>query len=245
MVCLFVVNEASCTFRIFESVVGVRIHRCDDGRRFDYLMVLRAKELRKKWGFPFLFSLARLVTSSSMTLERQRHQDRDALSFFANPKPTISLFRALPATMLSKSLLFAVLLVACDAFSSRTPFLARQARSSSARSLEAVKDVGSEAEFDSIIMSTNALVVIDYSTTWCGPCKVIAPKFEEFSEKYRDAVFLKVIGDASPDASKLMKREGVRSVPSFHYFVNGQKVDVVNGANAEAIEAAITKHVMA
>jgi thioredoxin 1 len=39
-----------------------------------------------------------------------------------------------------------------------------------------------------------------------------------------------------------MKREGVRTVPSFHYFVNGQKVDVINGANAEAIEAAITKH---
>ena len=54
--------------------------------------------------------------------------------------------------------------------------------------------------------------------------------------------FAQVIGDASPDASKLMKREGVRSVPSFHYFVGGEKVDVVNGANAEAIEATITKH---
>jgi thioredoxin 1 len=39
-----------------------------------------------------------------------------------------------------------------------------------------------------------------------------------------------------------MKREGVRSVPSFHYFVGGEKVDVVNGANAEAIESTITKH---
>lgn len=84
--------------------------------------------------------------------------------------------------------------------------------------------------------------MVDYSTTWCGPCKVIAPKFDELSESYPDSVFLKVIGDASPDASKLMKREGVRSVPSFHYFKNGEKVDVVNGANAEAIEAAIKKH---
>jgi thioredoxin 1 len=57
------------------------------------------------------------------------------------------------------------------------------------------------------------------------------------------AFFTQVIGDATPDASKLMKREGVRSVPSFHYFKDGEKVDVVNGANAEAIEAAITKHV--
>jgi thioredoxin 1 len=54
--------------------------------------------------------------------------------------------------------------------------------------------------------------------------------------------FLQVIGDASPDASQLMKREGVRSVPSFHYFVGGEKVEVVNGANAEAIEGAIKKN---
>jgi hypothetical protein len=56
-------------------------------------------------------------------------------------------------------------------------------------------------------------------------------------------LLFQVIGDATPEASKLMKREGVRSVPSFHYFVNGEKVDVVNGANAEAIESTITKHV--
>jgi len=108
----------------------------------------------------------------------------------------------------------------------------------------AVVDIDGEAAFDKTIKSAGAgVVIVDYSTTWCGPCKVIAPKFDEFSEKYPDAVFLKVIGDASPDASKLMKREGVRSVPSFHYFKNGEKVDVVNGANAEAIEACITKHV--
>ena len=39
-----------------------------------------------------------------------------------------------------------------------------------------------------------------------------------------------------------MKRERIKSVPSFHYFVDGERVDVVNGANAEAIEAAIRKH---
>ena len=44
-------------------------------------------------------------------------------------------------------------------------------------------------------------------------------------------------------AQQLMKREGVRSVPSFHLFMNEERVDVVNGANAEAIEAAITKYV--
>jgi len=116
-------------------------------------------------------------------------------------------------------------------------------RQNSCLSMQVV-GIDSEAAFDSAVSSAgSALVVVDYSTTWCGPCKVIAPKFDEMSETFPDAVFLKVIGDSTPEASKLMKREGVRSVPSFHYFKDGEKVDVVNGANADAISSAIKKHI--
>jgi thioredoxin 1 len=60
-------------------------------------------------------------------------------------------------------------------------------------SLQAVIDVSTEADFDAKISgSGDKLVVIDYSTTWCGPCKVIAPKFDELSDKYSDSVFIKV-----------------------------------------------------
>ena len=56
-----------------------------------------------------------------------------------------------------------------------------------------VIDIGSEAAFDMAVSSAgSALVVVDYSTTWCGPCKVIAPKFDEMSDTFTDAVFLKV-----------------------------------------------------
>ena len=56
-----------------------------------------------------------------------------------------------------------------------------------------VVDIDSEEAFDKTISSAgDNLVVVDYSTTWCGPCKVIAPKFDEMSDKYPDAVFLKV-----------------------------------------------------
>jgi thioredoxin 1 len=156
--------------------------------------------------------------------------------------------------MLSKNFLLLALLalatIRSQAFSTTAAFVSRHTTTSpptrvASVSLYAVKDISSEPAFDDAVKNAGSkLVVVDYSTTWCGPCKVIAPKFEELSEKYSDAVFMKVIGDASPEASKLMKREGVRSVPSFHYFMNGSKVDVVNGANAEAIEAAITKHLM-
>lgn len=59
--------------------------------------------------------------------------------------------------------------------------------------IKAVVDIDGESAFDKTIQNAgSSLVVVDYSTTWCGPCKVIAPKFEELSEKYTDAVFLKV-----------------------------------------------------
>jgi thioredoxin 1 len=68
------------------------------------------------------------------------------------------------------------------------------------------------------------------------------PKFIALSEANPNVKFLKVIGDSSPAASKLMKREGVRSVPSFHYWKNGGKVDQVNGANLAAVASALQKN---
>ena len=60
-------------------------------------------------------------------------------------------------------------------------------------SLFAVSEVGSTDEFDAAMTAADgAVVCIDYSTTWCGPCKIVLPKFEALSEKYDNVVFLKV-----------------------------------------------------
>eukprot|EP00802_Teleaulax_amphioxeia_P021850 Tamp_22240.p1 GENE.Tamp_22240~~Tamp_22240.p1 ORF type:complete len:153 (-),score=43.42 Tamp_22240:641-1060(-) len=124
-----------------------------------------------------------------------------------------------------------------------TPGLARAAhcRAAAPALRMAVSEVGSESELDAAIANAgdDKLVVIDYSTTWCGPCKVVAPKFEEFSNTYTDAIFLKCVGDSSPDATKLMKREGIRSVPAFHFWKKGAKVEVIAGANVQALENTI------
>ena len=87
----------------------------------------------------------------------------------------------------------AVAIVAnANAFSPASCLPVRTAAGTS-RPLMAVLDVDSEAEFDKKISGAgDALVIIDYSTTWCGPCKVIAPKFDELSDVYPDSVFIKV-----------------------------------------------------
>lgn len=95
--------------------------------------------------------------------------------------------------MWTKSLLLLVTIAYTQAFSPVSISSAVRTASSRTAPLHAVVDIDSEAAFDKTITSAGgSLVVIDYSTTWCGPCKVIAPKFDELSEKYPDAVFLKV-----------------------------------------------------
>jgi len=88
--------------------------------------------------------------------------------------------------------------------------------------------------------SSSKLVVVDFSATWCGPCRMIAPKFAELSTKYADAVFIHVDVDelnALPDVAD------VSGVPTFKYFKNGNKITTFSGANAQKIEDTIKANV--
>lgn len=87
--------------------------------------------------------------------------------------------------------------------------------------------------------SDGAITVVDFSTTWCGPCVKVAPEFEALSERIEGVKFLKCIGDVTPEAGALMKREGVRSVPCFHIWKEGKKIDVVNGTRLDEVESAL------
>lgn len=81
--------------------------------------------------------------------------------------------------------------------------------------------------------------MLDCFAEWCGPCKVIAPKVSSYSDTYTNVAFYKIDVDAVPDVAAEL---GVRAMPTFFFFKNGQKVDEVVGAAPPAIEAAIKKH---
>ena len=59
--------------------------------------------------------------------------------------------------------------------------------------MSAVKVCGDDGEFQSELSSAGSkLVVVDFTASWCGPCKRIAPFYDELSAKYSKAIFLKV-----------------------------------------------------
>ncbi|TPX70435.1 hypothetical protein SpCBS45565_g01819 [Spizellomyces sp. 'palustris'] len=79
----------------------------------------------------------------------------------------------------------------------------------------------------------------NFHATWCGPCKMIAPKFEEFSKKYTKAVFIKIDVDEVPEVAE---KAGVSAMPTFHIYKNGQKEAEIVGANPAKLEGEISKY---
>eukprot|EP00439_Symbiodinium_sp_Y106_P017995 s6918_g2.t1 len=111
----------------------------------------------------------------------------------------------------------------------------------------AVEDVATIQELDDAIARTAQgepnVLIVGFSTTWCGPCKLMDPKVKELSEIFEaKATFLKVMGDKAAEGMQIMKREGVRTVPLYQIYKDGQKVGSVSGADAEALTSKIEQH---
>ncbi|XP_061487840.1 thioredoxin-like [Rhineura floridana] len=100
-----------------------------------------------------------------------------------------------------------------------------------------VKTVASLTEFQTQLMSAGEqLIVIDFSATWCGPCKMIKPFFHSLSEKYPDVVFVEIDVD---DAQDVAAHCDVKCMPTFQFYKNNKKVHEFSGANKEKLEETI------
>lgn len=78
-----------------------------------------------------------------------------------------------------------------------------------------------EEGFDRALES-NALMLVDFWATWCGPCKMLAPVIEDLGGKYNGkAVVAKVDVDQNQG---LAARYGVMSIPTVVFFKDGKEI---------------------
>jgi len=67
----------------------------------------------------------------------------------------------------------------------------------------------------------NEIVVLDFWATWCGPCKIFAPVFEEAATRHPGIVFGKVNTEVATDLAQAFQ---VRSIPTLMVFKGGELV---------------------
>mmetsp|Transcript_69995 Transcript_69995/g.196160 ORF Transcript_69995/g.196160 Transcript_69995/m.196160 type:complete len:105 (-) Transcript_69995:369-683(-) len=87
--------------------------------------------------------------------------------------------------------------------------------------------------------SKSKLVVVDFTASWCGPCKFIAPIFEKLAEENPEAEFVKVDVD---DADDVAAAVGIQAMPTFHFYKGGVKVDEMMGADQATLASKVAKN---
>ena len=87
-----------------------------------------------------------------------------------------------------------------------------------------------DANFDAVVSRTDLPVVVDFWAPWCGPCRSMAPAFEQAAGQLKgQALLVKVNSDENPQTAA---RFGIRSIPTLVKLQHGQEARRQSGAVA-------------
>jgi len=102
------------------------------------------------------------------------------------------------------------------------------------------KVIQDDSSFNEAMSSAGGrLLVADFTSSRCPPCQRISPIFAEMANKYPGAVLISVDIQKCPDAAMA---NNVTATPTFLFYRNKTKIDMLTGADPEALEARMNKH---
>ncbi|XP_029420127.1 thioredoxin domain-containing protein 2 isoform X1 [Nannospalax galili] len=103
--------------------------------------------------------------------------------------------------------------------------------------LDMVKVITGKEDFEKMLKEAGErLVAVDFSATWCSPCRIIKPIFHSLSLKHEDVVFLEVDADT---CEELVQDCNVFCLPTFQFYKKEEKVGEFSGAVVEKLVSSI------
>ena len=89
-----------------------------------------------------------------------------------------------------------------------------------------------DINFDAEVLKSSMPVLVDFSATWCGPCRAIAPLVDQLAGEYDGRVKVTTVDiDESPATAQ---KYGIRGVPTLLMIKDGQVVAQQVGAATKA-----------
>lgn len=88
------------------------------------------------------------------------------------------------------------------------------------------------------IISANRAVIIDFWAEWCGPCRMIKPRYEALAAQYPQIKCLSVDVEEVRDVAR---EERVRAMPTFVVYSDGKKVGELVGPSPSSLEMAFAE----
>jgi thioredoxin 1 len=90
-----------------------------------------------------------------------------------------------------------------------------------------------DATFDQDVIKSTLPVIVDFWAPWCGPCKMMAPIFEELAVEYADKVtFMKLNTDDNMNTPGAL---GIRGIPTLILFSAGAEVTRMVGFSPKQV----------
>ncbi len=83
------------------------------------------------------------------------------------------------------------------------------------------------------IINSNETVVVQYSATWCGNCRIMKPKFKKLASENEEMTFIIADAEKFPESRKLAT---VDNLPTFATFKKGNFVNQVQTNKFEALK---------
>ncbi len=91
------------------------------------------------------------------------------------------------------------------------------------------------------LVETNAKVVVQFSASWCGNCRIMKPKFKKMASENETISFVLVDAENAPESRKLAN---VSNLPTFATFVNGKLLNETQTNKAEVLAELVNEIVL-